>query len=126
MSHAEHALAAAVVDDRTFQGDDPGTLGSDGDVWIDRVRGVKIDVAVLNAPRLFRLVQAHEVRELRRDPAEFSVGTVDRDHQGRVDCQEFQDDIIGQPCRLDASAAGGAKVVQTGKVLAGKIGRAHV
>ena len=61
MAEAEHAVAACVVQDRTLEGDHPGTARGQGHVGGDRIVGVEIDVTSLQRLDLRGLVQFQQV-----------------------------------------------------------------
>ena len=61
MPETEHSVAARVVQDRAFGGDDPGTACGQRDIGLDRIVGVKIDQAGLQGLALIRFIGLDQV-----------------------------------------------------------------
>lgn len=94
MAETEHAVAAGVVQHRALEGDHPGAARGQGDVRVDRVVGIEIDVAVLDRVDLRVFVQIEQVGVQVADQRVFGggggdglgqVGMIDREtHDGVV------------------------------------------
>ncbi len=60
VAEAKHAVAAAIVDQRPLEGDDPGPARGQCHVRIDRVVGVEVDEFGLHARDLLGFVQRQQ------------------------------------------------------------------
>jgi hypothetical protein len=78
VAEADHAVAAGVVQHGAVDGHHPRPAGSQGDVGIDRVVGVEIDVATLHRAQLRVFVQGEQVGEFIAQDFVFRGGGGDR------------------------------------------------
>ena len=84
VAEADHAVAAGVVQHRAVEGHQPWPARGQGDVGIDRVLGVEVDVAALHGAQLRVFVQVEQVGEFVAQAFVFGGRGADRGFQVRV------------------------------------------
>ncbi len=89
------------MDHGTLEGDDPGAAGSQGDIGIDAVIGIEIDVIGLHGMDLFAFIQLEKLRHAGAQGQECGIARVDGGFELRMVGQQAFEQFVTQtnrPC----------------------------